>query len=265
MTKEVLYIVKVGGQVVNDSGMMTDFLASFQKLEGLKILVHGGGKLATQLASDLGVPVTMIDGRRVTDQEVIRIVTMAYAGEANKRIVAQLQALGCNALGLTGADGNLIESSLRAPLNGIDYGLIGEPNKVNTILLNKLLSSDFVPVIAPLTHDKKGQLLNLNADTIASTLAKAMSTLYDVSLIYAFELTGVLKDIADPSSMIKSINRAEFEDMKMEKIIHSGMLPKLENALTVVESGVGKVGICKYDKIGEMAVAEFNEYTRIYA
>ncbi len=265
MNKETLHIVKVGGQVVNDEGMMTDFLDSFQKLDGLKILVHGGGKLATQLASDLGVQVSMIDGRRVTDQEMIRIVTMAYAGEANKRIVAQLQGLGCNALGLTGADGNLIESSLRPPLNGIDYGLIGEPNKVNTDLLSNLLSSDFVSVIAPLTHDKKGQLLNLNADTIASTVAKAMSTLYNVSLIYAFELTGVLKDIAEPNSLVKEINRAQFEDMKTEKIIHSGMLPKLENALAVAESGVREVSICKYDKIGDMAMAKFNEYTRIYA
>ncbi len=265
MTKETLHIVKVGGQVVNDEGMMTDFLDSFQKLDGLKILVHGGGKLATQLASDLGVPVSMIDGRRVTDQEMIRIVTMAYAGEANKRIVAQLQGLGCNALGLTGADGNLIESSLRPPLNGIDYGLIGEPNKVNTDLINNLLSSEYVPVIAPLTHDKKGQLLNLNADTIASTVAKAMSTLYNVSLIYAFELVGVLRDVADLNSLIKKMDRTEFEAMKEEKIIHSGMLPKLENAMAVAESGVSEVSICKYDKIGNMAIAEFNDCTRIYA
>lgn len=264
MTKETLYIVKVGGQVVNDSGMMTAFLNSFDKLEGLKILVHGGGKLATQLAGDLGVPVTMIDGRRVTDQEMIRIVTMAYAGEANKSIVAQLQGIGCNALGLTGADGNLIQSSLRPPLNGIDYGLIGEPNKVNTVLLDRLLSSGFVPVIAPMTHDKKGQLLNLNADTIASTLAKALNEEYEVAMIYAFELTGVLGDIAVPESLIQDINREDFDKMKTAKTIHSGMLPKLENALAVAEAGIAQVGICKYDRIEEMTTAQFEDYTRIH-
>ncbi|MEM8894296.1 MAG: acetylglutamate kinase, partial [Bacteroidota bacterium] len=253
-----------GGQVVNDSTMMTSFLSSFQQLEGLKLLVHGGGKLATKLANDLGVPVSMIDGRRVTDQQMIRIVTMAYAGEANKTIVAQLQGMNCNAIGLTGADGNLIESTIRPPLNGIDYGLIGDPVKINTDLLSTLLHIDFVPVVAPLTHDKNGQLLNLNADTIASTLAKALNESFDVSLIYAFELTGVLKDVAIPDSLIKEIDRTSFEQMKKNKIIHSGMLPKLENALVVAESGISQVGICKYDSIAELSTSSYDQYTRVH-
>ena len=263
MSRERLHIVKVGGQVVNDPEMMTTFLSSFQQLDGLKLLVHGGGKLATQLANDLGIPVSMIDGRRVTDQQMMRIVTMAYAGEANKSIVAQLQGMNCNALGLTGADGNLIESTIRPPLNGIDYGLIGDPIKINTALLTTLLDAGLVPVIAPLTHDKNGQLLNLNADTIASTLAKALNRSFDVSMIYAFELPGVLKDTAIPDSLIKKIDRAAFEYMKDEKIIHSGMLPKLESALAVAESGISQVGICKYDSIAKMTTTSFEAYTRV--
>lgn len=264
MSRPALHIIKVGGQVVNDAAMMSAFLASFQQLSGRKLLVHGGGTLATQLSNDLNVPVSMIDGRRVTDQQMIRIVTMAYAGEANKSIVAQLQGMGCNALGLTGADGNLIESTLRLPLNGIDYGLVGEPVRINTGLITMLLDQAFVPVIAPLTHDRQGQLLNLNADTIASTLAKALNERYEVSLIYAFELVGVLRDIKDPGSLIKTLNRADFRSMKAEKTIHSGMLPKLENALAVAESGISHVGICQYDRIGELAGDAFDKYTKIY-
>lgn len=264
MTRQKLYIIKVGGQVVNDPEMMATFLASFQKLKGLKVLVHGGGKLATQLANDLDIPVSMIDGRRVTDLEMIRVVTMAYAGEANKTIVAQLQGMGCQALGLTGADGNLIESTLRPPLNGIDYGLIGEPVQINTSLLKMLLEQAFVPVIAPLTHDKRGQLLNLNADTIASTIAKALNELYEVALIYAFELSGVLLDVSQPNTLIRDINRSQFNTMKRDGVIHSGMLPKLENALAVAESGISQVGICRFDAVEQMATNQFNDYTRIY-
>ncbi|WP_258104391.1 acetylglutamate kinase [Marinoscillum sp. MHG1-6] len=248
---EKLNVIKIGGAVVDDPIMFADFLAEFKKISGYKILVHGGGRVATQMGEKLGVSPKIIEGRRITDEVTIEIVTMVYAGLVNKRTVAQLQSQGMNALGLSGADGNAILAKKRPVKAGIDYGLVGDIREVNVSFLTNLLDSGTVPVIAPLTHDGYGQLLNTNADTIASEVAIGLSSKFDVVLSMTFEMPGVLEDVSDPSTLIKTLNKEEYEVLKSEFKVHDGMIPKLDNAFNVIDNGVKSVRICKFDEIGD--------------
>ena len=237
-------VVKVGGQVAEDPVQLQALLKGFAAMEGPKVLVHGGGREATALAGKLGIPVQMVEGRRITDAATLEVVTMVYAGLVNKRLVSQLQALGVNAIGLCGADGALVRSHKRPPVNGIDYGFVGDVAGVNADLLASLLSSGFVPVVSPLTYDGKGSLLNTNADTIASTVATALAGQFDVTLTFCFDLEGVL----DASgTVIPQIDAASFETLKTTGALTGGILPKITNALAAVKAGVGAVRIAKYD------------------
>jgi len=230
--------------VAEDPVQLQALLKGFAAMEGPKVLVHGGGREATALAGKLGIPVQMVEGRRITDAATLEVVTMVYAGLVNKRLVAQLQALGVNAIGLCGADGALVRSHKRPPVNGIDYGFVGDVDGVNADLLASLLSSGFVPVVSPLTYDGKGSLLNTNADTIASTVATALAGQFDVTLTFCFDLEGVL----DASgTVIPQIDAASFETLKTTGALTGGILPKITNALAAVKAGVGAVRIAKYD------------------
>jgi len=237
---DTLFIIKIGGNIIDDEGKLSAFLRSLHEVRGFKILVHGGGKLATKLADDLGIAQQLIDGRRITDAETLRIVTMVYAGFVNKNIVAQLQSMGCNALGLSGADARIIIAHKRKHPS-IDYGFVGDIDQVDHSRLAGFLLEGLTPVIAPITVDAGGQLLNTNADTIAQELAKSMSDRFDVQLIYSFEKTGVLEDAADESTLIRTINRGHYEKLKNEKKIFAGMIPKIDNAFAALNSGVKKV------------------------
>ncbi len=248
---EVVYVIKIGGNIIDDEKKLSSFINDFALIEGKKILVHGGGKLATQLANQLGIQQQMIDGRRVTDAETIKIVTMVYAGYINKNIVAQLQAKNCNAIGLTGADANLIQAHKRQHAT-IDFGFVGDIDVVNTSLLQTLLDKNMTVVIAPITHNHAGQLLNTNADTIAQEIAKALSKQYIVELIYSFEKNGVLLDVNDNSSVIANLNVVEYEKLKSKQLIFSGMIPKLDNAFAALESGVSKVVIGNAEHLREI-------------
>lgn len=253
MSMDTLNIIKIGGNVIDNSENLYHFLKDFKDLEGYKILVHGGGKIATQVSESLGIEARLVDGRRITDVETLRVVTMVYGGLVNKNIVAQLQRFGTNAIGLTGADGNLITAKKR-PVRTIDYGFVGDifDGSVNTDGISKLLYAGFTPVFSALTHDGDGQLLNTNADTIASALAVAMSGGFDTTLIYCFEKPGVLMDIDDEDSVIRDINPVRYEELKIQQIIHSGMLPKLDNAFTAIACGVKAVVIGRSDDLGNM-------------
>jgi acetylglutamate kinase len=248
-----LYIIKIGGNVIDNSENLYRFLKDFTALNGFKILVHGGGKVATQLSETLGVETKLVDGRRITDIETLRVVTMVYAGLINKNIVAQLQRFGNNGIGLTGADGDFIRTKKR-PVKTIDYGFVGDidENSINPHNIGKLMDAGFTPVFCALTHDGEGQLLNTNADTIASALAVALAKLYDTTLIYCFEKKGVLKDINDESSLVKEINRHSYEELKAQQIIHSGMLPKMDNAFSAISCGVKEVIIGHSDDLGNL-------------
>lgn len=245
-----LIVVKIGGNIIDDEAKLSSFLQSFALLEGKKILVHGGGKLATRIAEAMGIQQQMVDGRRITDAETLKIVTMVYAGFINKNIVAQLQSFNCNATGLSGADGNVIKAHKRSV--AIDYGFVGDIDEVNVELLHTLLQINEALVLAPITHDGNGQLLNTNADTIAQEVAKAMSKLYDVDLIYSFEKAGVLLDVNDDSSVVPLINPEKYEQLKAQGKIFAGMLPKLDNAFAAVFSGVHKVIIGKAEELHEL-------------
>jgi acetylglutamate kinase len=248
-----LYIIKIGGNVIDNSENLYRFLKDFTALNGYKILVHGGGKVATQLSETLGIETKLVDGRRITDIETLRVVTMVYAGLINKNIVAQLQRFGNNAIGLTGADGDFIRTKKR-PVKTIDYGFVGDidENSINPRDIGKLMEAGFTPVFCALTHDGEGQLLNTNADTIASALAVALAKIYDTTLIYCFEKKGVLKDINDESSLVKEINRHSYEELKVQQIIHSGMLPKMDNAFSAISCGVKAVIIGHSDDLGNL-------------
>ena len=226
--KKPLTLIKIGGNIIDNPTELKQFLSDFSKIEGYKILVHGGGKSATKMAESIGLVPQMIDGRRITDAAMLDVVVMIYAGQINKNIVAQLQAKNTNAMGFSGADGNLIQSDKRNHPT-INYGFVGDVKKVNTQLLETLLSNGIVPVFCAITHDAKGQLLNTNADTIASELAIALSEVFDVTLNYCFEKPGVLYDTEDDSSVIENINQELYSKLKAEKAIHSGMIPKLDN------------------------------------
>ena len=239
--KEKLTIVKVGGAVVEDEGQLSQLLRDFSAIEGRKVLVHGGGRKATKMAERLGIETKMVEGRRITDADMLEVVTMVYGGLVNKNLVARLQANGVNALGLTGADANVIRSHKRPLKNGVDYGFVGDVDQADGNMLSRLIEAGITPVMAPLTHDGEGHILNTNADTIASETAKALAAHYDVTLIFSFEKKGVLSNPDDDDSVIATINRVVFERYKADGTISGGMLPKIENALHAVDAGVSKV------------------------
>ncbi len=246
-----LIIIKIGGNIIDDENKLSSFLRDFAAIKANKILVHGGGKLASRLAEQMNVPQQVIDGRRITDAETLKIVTMVYAGYINKNIVAQLQARGCNALGLSGADGNAILAHKRVHPT-MDYGFVGDVDAINASLLTTLIHAGLCPVLAPITHDKAGQVLNTNADTIAQETAKALSVFYDTELIYSFEKNGVLLDIGNENSVIKKLNIAYYSQLKTEGKIFAGMIPKLDNAFSALKNGVKKVIIGKAEEIQQL-------------
>ena len=237
-----LSIVKIGGNVIENNEKLANFLTAFTQMKGDKILVHGGGKKATLMARRLGVPVKIIDGRRITDAENLDIVTMLYGGKINKNMVAQLQAMGCNAIGLSGADGNAIQA-VKRPVKKFDFGFVGDVTGINTTLFKLLLQAQYVPVCCAITHDQKGQLLNTNADTIAASIATGLSKFFDVSLCYCFEMPGVLKNIVDKESVIGEITPDSYNELKLNNIIHSGMIPKIDNCFEALNNGVSEVKI----------------------
>ncbi len=239
--KEKLTIVKVGGAVVEDELQLSQLLKDFCAIEGCKVLVHGGGRKATKMAERLGIETQMVNGRRITDAQMLEVVTMVYGGLVNKNLVARLQANGVNALGLTGADANIILSHKRPIKDGVDYGFVGDVDHVSNTTLSHLIEAGIVPVVAPLTHDGEGHILNTNADTMASETAKALAKDYDVTLIFSFEKKGVLSNPDDDESVIPVITHADFERYKADGTISGGMLPKIENALSAVDAGVSQV------------------------
>ena len=249
MEKLSLQVVKVGGAVVEDPASLTALLSAFASLPGLKVLVHGGGRSATRLSEALGIEPLMVNGRRVTDAKTLDIVTMVYGGLVNKRIVASLQALGINALGLTGADLGYMLSEKR-PVGEVDYGWVGDVKAVDTVVLADLIERGIVPVLAPLTHDGQGHMLNTNADTIAAEAAKALAERFDVTLVYCFEKGGVLADPSDAGSVIPRITRTSFEDLVHTGVVAGGMIPKLENAFGALSAGVTNVLITSADALG---------------
>ncbi len=248
-----LFVIKIGGNVIDNSENLYRFLKDFRALKGFKMLVHGGGKVATQISETLGIDAKLVEGRRITDIETLRVVTMVYAGLINKNIVAQLQRFGNNAIGLTGADGDFIRTKKR-PVKTIDYGFVGDIDErsINPQNISSLIEAGFTPVFCALTHDGEGQLLNTNADTIASALAVALAKLYDTTLIYCFEKKGVLKDINDESSLVNEIDQREYMKLKEQQIIHSGMIPKMDNAFSAISCGVKAVIIGHSDDLGNL-------------
>lgn len=258
-TRNELLVVKIGGNIIDEETKLKQFLKDFADISApfqgagspKKILVHGGGKVATQIAEKLGVNQRLVDGRRITDADTLKVVTMVYAGLINKNIVAQLQASHCNAIGLCGADGDIILAHKRRhPV--IDYGFVGDVDAVNVGLLTNLLNQNLAVVVASLTHDQQGQLLNTNADTIAQEIAKAMTTEFDVQLIYSFEKSGVLLDANDETSVIPTINPAFYQQLKAKGKVFAGMIPKLDNAFAALHSGVKKVIIGKAEQLNEL-------------
>lgn len=238
---EKITIVKVGGAVVEDEAQLTQLLKDFAAIEGKKVLVHGGGRRATKVAAALGIESKMVNGRRITDADMLEVVTMVYGGLVNKNLVARLQAAGVNALGLTGADIDVIRSHKRPIKDGIDFGFVGDVEKANGQMLHTLINAGITPVMAPLTHDGQGHILNTNADTIAGETAKTLAPYYDVTLIYSFEKKGVLSNPDDDNSVISEITREDFERYKADGTVAGGMIPKLDNAFDAIDAGVKRV------------------------
>jgi len=253
-----LTIIKIGGNVIDNSEKLHQFLLDFRAIPGDKILIHGGGKIATELGISLGIEPRMVEGRRVTDIDTLRIVTMVYAGLINKNMVAQLQAKGCNAIGLTGADGNIIRA-VKRPVKTIDYGFVGDldADSVSVTALDNLIKGNFVPVLCAITHDGNTQLLNTNADTIASAVAVAMSAIYETRLVYCFEKKGVLRDVDDETTLVTTIKSSDFETLKEEGVVSGGMIPKLHNAFEAIRQGVKTVYIGKADELSEINTTGF--------
>lgn len=241
-----LFILKIGGKVIEDQVLLNEALQAFANQSGYKILIHGGGKRATEVSKQLNIPVQMVNGRRVTDAATLEVAVMVYAGLANKTIVAKLQTLDCNAIGLSGADANTILAHQR-PIKDVDYGFAGDVDTVNVTTIQTLLEGNLTPVFCAITHDKKGQLLNTNADTIAMQLATALASLYEVSLNFCFEKPGVLLNPADDYSVIPTLNRAQYQQYQADGVITDGMLPKLDNAFEALQKGVKEV------RIGDLA------------
>lgn len=251
-SKTQLTVIKVGGKIVEEDASLKGLLRGFAAIKGHKVLVHGGSRSATAMAAKLGIESVMVNGRRVTDAETLKVVTMVYGGLVNKNIVAQLQAMDINALGLTGADMNYMLSAKR-PVGDVDYGFVGDVKEVNASLLADLISKGIVPVLAPLTHDKQGHLLNTNADTIAGEAAKALAHYFDVTLVYCFEKKGVLLDEKDDDSVIPEITKDLFAQYVSEGIIQGGMIPKLENAFEAIDSGVSQVIITQAEALNDLS------------
>jgi len=256
--KKNLSVFKIGGAVIDDIGQLEIFLQGFAAVASKKILVHGGGKSVSSMSGRLGLEVKMIDGRRITDEETLEVVKMMLPGVANKTIVAMLQKYGCNALGFTGADGDMIKAKKRPPKDGIDYGFVGDIVRVNGDRLAGILELDYTPVFTAMTHDGKGQLLNTNADTIASSLAVALSGFYETELYYCFEKPGVMKDVSDEKSRIPVLSPSLYRSYKKSGAIHSGMIPKIDNAFEALARGVSRIHICHYRDIANLnsAVSE---------
>lgn len=238
--KKPLTILKVGGNIIDNDVKLKQVLTAFADIQGSKILVHGGGKLATQMANDMQIPQQMIDGRRITDEPTLKIVTMVYAGWINKKIVATLNALKNPAIGITGADGSCMLAHKRKHTE-IDYGFVGDIDQVNSTFFTHLLHENLSVIVAPITQDQNGQLLNTNADTIAQEIAKALSSIFDVSLIYSFEKKGVLRDVNDENSVINKLDASTYQSLKNENLIFAGMIPKLDNAFAAITAGVKRV------------------------
>lgn len=238
---EKVTIVKVGGAIVEDNEQLAQLLTDFAAIPGKKVLVHGGGRRATKVAAALGIESKMVNGRRITEAQMLEVVTMVYGGLVNKNLVAKLQAKGVNALGLTGADMDVIHSHKRPVKDGVDFGYVGDVERANGKMLQTLIQEGITPVMAPLTHDGNGNILNTNADTIASETAKALAPYYDVTLIYSFEKKGVLSNPDDDNSVIPVITRSDFEKYQADGTIGGGMIPKIENALAAVDAGVKEV------------------------
>ena len=245
-----LFVIKVGGNIIDDDEKLISFLQSFASVQAHKILVHGGGKIATEIGNKLGIESKYINGRRITDDDTIDLVTMVYGGLINKKIVAQLQSLNCNAIGLTGADANIIPAKKRV-VKDIDFGWVGdiESSELNTQSLKQILDAAFAPIFAPLTHDEHGHILNTNADTIASVLAISMSKHFDIRLIFCFEKEGVMKDVNDPNSVIRNLNKELYDKLLKEGSFHDGILPKLENSFNAIRSGVKEVLIGEHSHL----------------
>jgi acetylglutamate kinase len=240
-----LTIVKIGGNILDNPELLTSMLDSFVKTDGYKLLIHGGGKIANVLMKQMGIEPKMVEGRRITDEKTLEIVTMVYGGLINKNLVCQLQSRGCNAIGLTGADANIIPA-VKRPVKDIDYGFVGDIDtlKINSDTLSIFINNDLTPVLAPLTHNDMGSMLNTNADTIASSVAVALSLYFKVKLVYCFEKKGVLSNPDDENSVISKINEKTFATYKENGTIHSGMIPKLENAFDALKAGVSEIIIC---------------------
>lgn len=247
--KKRITIIKVGGAIVEDEAQLTQLLHDFSAIEGPKVLVHGGGRRATAIASKLGIESKMVNGRRITDAPMLEVVTMVYGGLVNKNIVARLQAIGINALGLTGADINCLLSHKRPVKDGIDYGFVGDVESVDGKALAALIEQGITPIMAPLTHDGKGNILNTNADTIAAETAKGLAPYYDVTLIYCFEKNGVLANPDDDNSVIPLITHSDFERLVADGTVAGGMIPKIQNALSAIDAGVERVIITKANAI----------------
>lgn len=250
--KNKLRIIKIGGNIIDDEKKRDSFLTNFAQLKGFKILVHGGGKLATKTSERLGIKTQMTDGRRITSKENLAVVTMVYAGLINKTICAKLQGFNCNAIGLSGADANCILATKRH-VKPIDFGWVGDIERVNTKAIELFLGNKITPVFCAITHDKKGQLLNTNADTIAAEIAISLSSTYETELIYCFEKKGVLADIKDDNSVIRTIDKKKYEELKTKKVIHEGMLPKMKNCFRALDKKVSKVIIGNTEVIGTQA------------
>ena len=248
---DTLYVIKIGGNIIDDEQKLNEFLKAFARIDGKKILVHGGGKLATKLAEQLNIPQQMVEGRRITDAETLKVVTMVYAGYINKNIVAHLQANGGNAIGICGVDGNAIKAHKRTGAK-LDYGFVGDVDEINVPFFQNLLNNGVNVVVAPITHDGKGLLLNTNADTIAQEIAKGLSEVFSVELVYSFEKAGVLKDANDDETLIKKIDPQSYEELKASGAIFAGMIPKLDNAFSALNSGVRKVIIGKAEQLHEL-------------
>lgn len=250
--KEKLTIIKVGGKIVEEPETLATLLRDFSTVEGYKMLVHGGGRSATRVATQLGIETKMVDGRRITDADMLNVVTMVYGGLVNKNIVAGLQSHGVNAMGMTGADMNIILSE-RRPVKTVDYGFVGDVKKVDGEALATLLKSGVVPVIAPLTHDGKGSMLNTNADTMAGECAKGLAEIFDVHLVFCFEKAGVLRDENDDDSVVPEINRATYAELLEQGIVNGGMIPKLDNAFAAIDAGVTEVIITKASALNDLS------------
>lgn len=246
--KQKITVIKVGGKIVEEKDSLENLLGRFAVIDGYKVLIHGGGRSATRIAESLGIESKMVNGRRITDAETLKVVTMVYGGLVNKNIVAGLQARGVNALGLTGADCNVLRAHKR-PIGEVDWGFVGDIDSADGAMLAKLISEGIVPIMAPLTHDGKGNLLNTNADTIASETAKALAPYFDVTLTYCFEHPGVMRNPDDTTSLIPLINRESYKQLLADGTISGGMIPKIDNAFAALEGGVSKVIITKADAI----------------